>query len=308
MLGEALESVSGQTAPLTEIIVIDDCSEDRLELVTRYSPDLPLRFVRHLENRGPAASVVHGIREARCELIAILNHDDTWEPEFLDRLTGALDANPEACLAFCDHGIVRADGRRDERRSTEQSTRYARSSLHAGLQSGTRLYESALLDKAVAASSFALVRRDALDLALIGVGADMWDYFLVVGACRTGRPAAYVAERLGWYRISPTMLSATHADPRKRIQLVRTQVAILTVILRSRRLRPIHRPIRRRLGSAIARSLAVATRTRDPRNVARVASLILAGIGDAKRLSKRDHSIRPDRLPRAPEGHAQSSV
>ena len=54
--------------------------------------------------------MVHGIQQARGELIAVLNHDDAWEPAFLERLTLALEAHTEAGLAFCDHGVMHADG------------------------------------------------------------------------------------------------------------------------------------------------------------------------------------------------------
>jgi len=281
MLAEALRTVQAQTKPPAEIIVIDDCSEEPLEFTIPSFPDLPVRLIRHQENRGPAASVVHGIREAQCELIAMLNHDDTWEPEFLDRLTNALHTFPEAWFAFCDHGIMGADGRHDERRSCEQSTRYARAHLTAGILEGARLYEAALLQKAVAASSFVLARREALDLALIGAGADMWDYFLAVGACRTGHPAAYVAERLGWYRVSPTMLSATHADPRKQIEMARPQTAILVVILRSRLFRPVHRAALGRLVLVVRHALAAAVRSHSLRSVGTAIARIIAGARDA---------------------------
>jgi glycosyltransferase involved in cell wall biosynthesis len=284
MLGEALRSVQSQIAAPGEVVVIDDCSHDPLQNTTACPSGLPVRFIRQPHNLGPARSVVHGIEQAHGDLVAVLNHDDTWEPELLERLSGALATHPEACLAFCDHGIMQADGRHDERLSAQQSARYVRAQLRPGLLTGIQLWEPALLHKAIAASSFALVRREALDLTLIGAGADMWDHFLAVGACRTGRPAVYVAERLGWYRVSPTMLSATHADPGRRIELVRPQVAILTVILRSRLLRPIHRAIRRRLSAVIARSFAIALRTWDPRNLVRVAKSILAGMHDARRL------------------------
>ncbi|HWX44900.1 MAG TPA: glycosyltransferase family 2 protein [Solirubrobacteraceae bacterium] len=307
MLGEALASVGAQTAPPVEIVVIDDCSASPLELETPHSPELPLRFVRHPRNLGPAASVVHGISEARCALIATLNHDDAWEPEFLERLTGALDAHPEACLAFCDHGIMRADGHHDERLSEAQSARYARAHLDAGLLAGAALHRAAIVQKALAGSSFALVRRAALDLELIRAGSDMWDYFLAVGACRSGRPAVYVAERLGWYRVSPTMLSATHADPRRQIELARPQSAILMVILRSRGLRSIHRAIGRRLLGSVGRSLGVALRTGDPRNLARAIAGVLAGAADARRLTAGGAPMRPGRPPQAVEEHAGST-
>ncbi|HXB65437.1 MAG TPA: glycosyltransferase family A protein [Solirubrobacteraceae bacterium] len=284
MLGETLASVHKQTAPPVEVVVIDDCSPQPLQPATPCPPGLPVRFVRHAANRGPAGSVAHGIREARCELIALLNHDDVWEPTFLERLAAALAAHPDAGLAFCDHGVMDADGRHDPRLSAAQSERYGRATLRPGPLAGAELQRAAILRKAVAGSSFVLARRAVLDLALIGAGSDTWDYALAVGACRGGRPAVYVGERLGWYRVSPTMLSATHANPRRQIELLRPHTAISLVTLRSPRLRPVHRAIRRRLLGSTGRALAVAARTGDPRNLARVGAAVAAGRADANAL------------------------
>lgn len=288
MLSEALRSVEEQTVLPTEIIVIDDCSQEPLEQVTDFSPALPVRFVRHTQNQGPSGSVVHGIRESRCELVVTLNHDDMWEPGFLERLCNELDAHPQAAFAFCDHGIMRADGEHDERLSLEQSTRFGRVTLAGGLLTGTRLYEAALLDKAVAASSFTLARRGALDLELIATGADMWDYCLGVGASRAGGEAVYVADRLGWYRFSPTMLTTTWVDPRKQIEMARPQTAILMFILGSPQFKPVHRAVRRRLFLAVRHAFAAAARTKSVGSVARVAARVAAGARDARRLVARD--------------------
>jgi hypothetical protein len=284
MLADALRGVQEQVTSPAEIIVIDDCSDPPLETATALSPDLPVRFVRHTSNLGPAASVVHGIRQASCELIAMLNHDDIWEPEFLHRLLEALEDHPQACFAFCDHGIMHGDGRHDERLSLQQSRRYSRADLSSGLLSGAHLHRLAILEKAVASSSFTLMRRHALDLELIAAGADMWDYFLTVGACRTGEPAAYVAERLGWYRVSPTMLSATHADPQKQIAMACPQTAILLVILRSPQLRAIHRAAWGQLALVVRHAAGAALRARSLPSVARALRRILGGARLAMRL------------------------
>lgn len=294
MLSETLRSVEEQTLAPAEVIVIDDCSEHALEQATEFSPKLPVRFIRHERNQGPAGSVVHGIRESSCGLVTTLNHDDVWEPSFLERLSGELDAHPEACFAFCDHGIMRADGEHDEQRSHEQSVRFGRAALGGGLVRDAELYRAALLHKAVAASSFVLVRREALDLMLIAAGSDTWDYFLAVGACRAGNTAVYVGERLGWYRISPTMLTTTWADPRKQVELARAQIAILVVMLRSPQFRPVHRALRRRLAMTIRHVLFAAVRTGNPASLGRVTTRTLAGARDAERVIR----ARPEDDPR----------
>ncbi len=288
MLSEALRGVQGQTVAPAEVIVIDDCSDEPLELATDVPSELPVRFIRHTRNLGPAGSVVHGIHEASGELVTTLNHDDVWEPRFLERLGGALDAHPEACFAFCDHGIMRADGEHDEQLSRAQSARFGRRDLETGLLTDARLYRAALLDKAVATSSFTLVRRAALDPALIAAGGDTWDYFLAVGACRAGNAAFYVGERLGWYRVSPTMLTTTWIDPRKQVEMARAQIAILMVILRTPQFAPVHPAARKRLALAIRHSLMAAVRTRDPRSIGTVAARLIAGARDGRRLAGRD--------------------
>jgi glycosyltransferase involved in cell wall biosynthesis len=284
MLAEALVGVRAQTRAPAEVIVVDDCSPEPLQPATEVPDGLPVRFVRNPENLGPGRSVVRGIDEARGDLLGTLNHDDVWEPQFLERLGGALEEHPEASFAFCDHGVMLADGQHDERRSREQSARFGRLGLDSGLLTGERLYRVALLDKAVAASSFTLVRRGALDVQLIAAGADTWDYCVAVGACRAGDSAVYVGERLGWYRFSPTMLSTTWVDPAKQVQLARAQTMALTAILLSAQLASVHRVARRRLLLAVCHALVAALRTRDPRSVATVTGLILAGARDARRV------------------------
>jgi glycosyltransferase involved in cell wall biosynthesis len=284
MLAEALGGVLAQTLAPAEVIVVDDCSERPLEQTTEVPAGLSVRFVRNARNLGPGGSVVRGIREARGDLLSTLNHDDVWEPAFLQRLSGALAQHPEACFAFCDHGVMLADGQHDERRSREQSARFGRLALSSGLLTGERLYRAALLEKAVAASSFTLVRRAALDLELIAAGADTWDYCVAVGACRAGESAVYVGERLGWYRVSPTMLSTTWVDPAKQVQLARAQTMALAVILRSPRFAAIHPEVRRRMLLTIRHALMATLRTRDPRSVATVTARMLAGARDARRV------------------------
>ncbi len=273
--------------------MIDDCSQTPLADETPFESDLPVRFVRHESNAGPAASVVDGIRHSRFPLVTTLNHDDMWEPQFLERLGTQLDAHPKAVFAFCDHGIMRAGGEHDEALSLAQSRRFGRAELAGGVLQGVKLYEAAILRKSVAASSFMLCRREALFLELIGTGEDMWDYFLAVGACMAGDTAVYLPERLGWYRLSPTMLSTTWVEPEKQLKLARPQIAILLVTLRFRAFAPLRGALRRRLLLSMRHALAAALRTKRPAAIAVLTMRIVEGIRDAGRL----RAIRPEHAP-----------
>jgi len=284
MLSEALAGVERQTVAPSEVIIIDDCSPEPLEGPTTFSPDLPVRFARNEVNLGPAGSVARGIRESRGEFVTILNHDDIWEPEFLQRLSDALQNDPQAGIAFCDHGVMRGGGEHDERLSVEQSARFGRTALPGGPLSGKALQE-AVLGKSVAASSFMLARRFALDIPLIESGGEMWDLALGVGACRASSRAEFVPERLGWYRVSETMLSATWTDPRKQIELARPTITILMVMLLSRQYAEVRGPALGRLLVAIRHALAASARTRSLASVGRVTTRILAGVRDARRLT-----------------------
>lgn len=292
MLAETLRSVQEQTSPPSEVIVVDDASQPPLEGEVGSALGMPVRFLRHETNTGPAASVVEGMRHSRFQLVTTLNHDDVWEPRFLERLVGELAAHPQACFAFCEHGIMRAGGEHDEALSLEQSRRFGRSELAEGLLSGRELYEAALLKRAVASSSFALFRREALQLELIAAGEDMWDYFLTVGACMTGDAAVYVAERLGWYRFSPTMLSTTWAEPAKQIRLARPQTAIIVLMLRFERFRALRGKLSRRLMLTLRHALAAALRTRRPRSGLLVGVRVTQGLCDAHRLGTSKRATR----------------
>ena len=91
-LDSALESIRVQDFSNLEILLIDDGSTDGLE------PPEKVRYFRQ-GRRGPAAARNHGIRESRGDVLAFLDIDDLWEPGHLSRLTGALEAHPEAGIA-----------------------------------------------------------------------------------------------------------------------------------------------------------------------------------------------------------------
>ena len=110
-LASTIRRVLAQTFEDLEHVVVDDGSQDGTgDVVRRFVAEDPrVRLIQHT-NRGLAASRNAGIRGARGELIAFLDHDDAWHPQKLALQVALLDANPEAGVASCYSAVTGADG------------------------------------------------------------------------------------------------------------------------------------------------------------------------------------------------------
>src|ERR1044071_9453875 len=83
-IAEALDSVLAQTFDDYEIIVINDGSPDTKDLERALAPYLSRIVYIKQENRGVSAARNTGIKAARGSLIAFLDADDTWLPNYLE--------------------------------------------------------------------------------------------------------------------------------------------------------------------------------------------------------------------------------
>jgi glycosyltransferase involved in cell wall biosynthesis len=111
-IDEAIQSVVDQTYKNVELVVVDDGSTDRTrERVELFRDRLDVRYVRHDKPRGIAPSMNDGVRHAAGDLIAFLDHDDTWFPEFLETQTTYLAEHPDVGLVHCDFQTIDPDGR-----------------------------------------------------------------------------------------------------------------------------------------------------------------------------------------------------
>ncbi|RDE09537.1 glycosyltransferase family 2 protein [Pelagibacterium lacus] len=90
-LKDAIDSIGRQTRRASEIIVVDDGSEDDTAEVARSAP--AVRYVRQ-DNGGVASALNHGVRVASSALIAFLSADDVWDADKLERQAAALGNAP----------------------------------------------------------------------------------------------------------------------------------------------------------------------------------------------------------------------
>ena len=85
-IARAIESVLQQTEQNVEVIVVDDASNDTTtEVVQRYCSDR-LKLIVNEGNQGPSYSRNRGINIARGEWIAMLDSDDWYAPNRLEKL------------------------------------------------------------------------------------------------------------------------------------------------------------------------------------------------------------------------------
>lgn len=99
-VGRTLASVFAQTFAPFEVILVDDGSTDALDAAI--APYRARLTVVRQPNAGLAAARNRGIAAARADLVAPLDADDLWHPDFLAALVTALDAAPAAPFAFAD--------------------------------------------------------------------------------------------------------------------------------------------------------------------------------------------------------------
>ena len=121
-LPDAVRSVQAQTLAPREIIVVDDGSRDDTAAVAR---DLGVHVISQ-DNQGPQIARNTGIRAAKGRWIALLDSDDLWETDKLERQWAAIQACPEAALVACDYRQITDGGQIVHPSFLSQPGRYER--------------------------------------------------------------------------------------------------------------------------------------------------------------------------------------
>ncbi len=106
----AIDSALAQTYRNIEIIVIDDCSTDNSLTYIRdkYADDKRLRLIALNKNIGVANARNVGVKEARGEYIALLDNDDVWEEDKLERQMAL--AKQGADIVYCSYDFIDENG------------------------------------------------------------------------------------------------------------------------------------------------------------------------------------------------------
>ena len=92
LLERALDSVLSQSHAADEIIVVDDGStDDTRQLIKARYPQINYLYQ---DNKGVSSARNLGITHSNCEWICLLDSDDSWQPDKLEKQVQALTDNP----------------------------------------------------------------------------------------------------------------------------------------------------------------------------------------------------------------------
>lgn len=103
---QAIDSVLSQTYEKFELLVVDDCSkDDSLQLIQQKAQrDSRIRVIALEHNAGVANARNVGIKEAKGEYIALLDNDDLWVEDKLERQLSL--AQKGADIVYCSYDFI----------------------------------------------------------------------------------------------------------------------------------------------------------------------------------------------------------
>ena len=99
----AVESVIKQSYSDWEIILVDDCGTEKLDIQHSFGAEYlsKIKLVSNEQNLGPGLSRQAGVGAAAGEFVCFLDSDDFYHQDFLSKTLSGLTSSPEAAGAFC---------------------------------------------------------------------------------------------------------------------------------------------------------------------------------------------------------------
>lgn len=100
-IAETIQSVLGQTYENWEMLIADDGSTDTTAEIVKSFRDPRIRYF-HQENGGLSAARNLSLQHAKGEYIALLDSDDIFLPNKLERQVAYLESHPQCDFCYCE--------------------------------------------------------------------------------------------------------------------------------------------------------------------------------------------------------------
>ena len=102
----SIESALNQTYPVSEIIIVDDASTDNTGQTVQALGDDRIRYFCLDKNKGAGGARNYGVSQARYDMIAFLDSDDTWHSDKIEKQVLLKSSNNDLRLIYTAYARI----------------------------------------------------------------------------------------------------------------------------------------------------------------------------------------------------------
>ncbi|MHC5738813.1 glycosyltransferase family 2 protein [Nostoc sp.] len=212
LLPYAIDSVLNQSEQDFELIICDDGSSDRTpELMSQYT-DNRIKYIRHQQNIGKSNNMRSGFDAASGEYFIKFDDDDRLTPDFLASTAAILAEDSSIDFVGTDHWIIDINNVRDEVKTQENSHRWGRKNLPAGVVNN--LLEVVFIQQSFQVGATLFRRKTLQELGYMQPNLqNCEDNDLFVRLALAGKKGYYLPELLMEYRYHAEQQGINRAIP-----------------------------------------------------------------------------------------------
>lgn len=184
---QAVTSVLNQTYKNFELLIIDDCSKDNtLSIAENFKQkDNRVKIIKNEKNSGVSYTRKHGLEEANGEWIAVLDSDDAWDTDKLEKQI-RLQKETGGDLLYTGSAFMDNDG----------------NPIDWYLHAPQKIEYKQLLKQNLISNSSSLVRKKLYEKYYVSDDCMHEDFAVWLGILKSGKCAYGVDEPLLIYRLS----------------------------------------------------------------------------------------------------------
>lgn len=109
---ETINTILNQTFDNIELIIIDDHSSDNSYKICEGFSDKRIILLKNTNPQGVSNARNFGIEKAKYSIIALIDADDLWDSQKLEKQMAFMNENPDISISFCRIDFINPEGKK----------------------------------------------------------------------------------------------------------------------------------------------------------------------------------------------------